>query len=117
MTATNNKHKAKRIVLRIVLVVAILFALCAAAAGINRVFQMYFNYNNIVFTGYGFNASQPIEVITPSDLKAVENVLDNNNISYKVKDDGTMVLVQGLNWEKAYDALQNSGYEFIGDVI
>lgn len=102
---------------RIVLIVVAAIVVFAAAVGVRQIYMSNFSYNGMVFTGYGFHTSEPVQKMTDTDLIEVKQVLDTNHISYKVNNDNTALFVRVYKWDDAANALDNCGYEFDGCVI
>lgn len=119
MTAAKT-HSAKRIILRIVLIVAVVFALLAATAVSRWAYNTYIAFNSAVLTGSSpfesYCSFKELDKLTDSDRLMVKKILDDKGIPYK-EAFGTTIFVRYLDGIEAASALKDSGYEFDGAVL
>lgn len=113
------KTKQTSLVKRVVIIFVCVIAVCAAIVGLRQVYILNFAHISMVFSGYGFQTTNPVQVerITDGDMSAVTGLLKNNHISYTVNDDGTGIFVSSYKREDAINVLENSGLEFDGCLI
>lgn len=115
---TTKTHSPKRIVLRIVLAVAIVFALLAAAWGVHWVYLNYIEFNTPILTGTdpfegAAHSLKDIDKLTDSDKAMAKKILDEKGIPYREMY-GTIIVVRTPQSYEASYALYDSGYEFDG---
>lgn len=119
MTAEKT-HSAKRVVLRIVLIAAVVFVLLAVATVLNWVNNTYIAFNSAILTGsspFGYACSlKELDKLTDSDKLMAKKILDDKGIPYK-ESFGTTIMVRYLKSEEAASALKDSGYEFDGVIL
>ncbi len=113
---TQKAHSSKHILIRI----AIILAACALLAGALRliwVIRCNVLFEGWVLSGYGFEEGIFPQKITAADMAVVDAVLGDNGISYKLNEEGNLVVVRNYEEEKAKVLLKNCGYEFDGYIV